>query len=525
MAIKLASNLSRNRYGVLHFRLAVPPDVRSHFEVREIYRSLRTASIKDAAHQAQTLSIAFKRAFAAIRQQSMSAKKKTPTAPSGEAEPLSVGLQMEFYPTGGLSKFLAEPHDTPEVIQAALATVATMAVNQAPALTTAPPTPPSLLMSSYVEAWLDSVPVEHRQNDKTIASYRAGVHTFIKIVGDKPLREFSFADQNRFDDVIVRLPANSTKLAVSRDLSIDEMLLIGLPPISIVNAKNIARRSTNFLKWACKREGFKCPFELCDDVKITKKKKGAKKRRAFTDDELRIVFNPEMFGKSAQAGPYIFWLPLIGVHTGMRINEIGQLLLSDLAIKDGVHCFDVNDEPDQYEEADLIGELSKSVKTEAAKRLVPVHSRLIELGLLDYADALQKAGHKRLFPDLSDEGRDGPGQPASKQFARHCDRIGLTDKELVFHSFRHGAVGRMRSAGVQKELRMVVVGHSALEDTHDGYGDVNNDHSIVSKQGAIEALNFDCALDYVALRTAAPMIRDLEQALTRIARRAKKPAK
>lgn len=63
-----------------------------------------------------------------------------------------------------------------------------------------------------------------------------------------------------------------------------------------------------------------------------KKLKSAKKRRAFTDDELRVVFNPATLGKSTQASPYMFWLPLIGAHTGMRINEIAQLLLSDLVM-------------------------------------------------------------------------------------------------------------------------------------------------------------------------------------------------
>jgi integrase len=146
------------------------------------------------------------------------------------------------------------------------------------------------------------------------------------------------------------------------------MLELGLKPISILNAKNIARRTNVFLKWAFRREFSKPPFELLDDVKLTKKKKGAKKRRAFTDEELRIVFNPVTLGKSTQPSPYMFWLPLIGVHTGMRINEISQLNLADLVIRDGIPCFNVTDEPDPEEEAELLETAAKSVKTEAAKR-------------------------------------------------------------------------------------------------------------------------------------------------------------
>jgi hypothetical protein len=51
----------------LHFRIAIPPDLRPHFTTQEIYRSLRTASIHEAATAAQTLSIDLKRIFTALR--------------------------------------------------------------------------------------------------------------------------------------------------------------------------------------------------------------------------------------------------------------------------------------------------------------------------------------------------------------------------------------------------------------------------------------------------------------------------
>ena len=53
MAIKLPSHLHRSRSGILHFRIAIPPDLRHHFASREIYRSLRTPNVRDAASAAQ----------------------------------------------------------------------------------------------------------------------------------------------------------------------------------------------------------------------------------------------------------------------------------------------------------------------------------------------------------------------------------------------------------------------------------------------------------------------------------------
>jgi len=50
MPIKLPSHLCRSRSGILHFRITIPPDLRSHFDSKEIHRSLGTASVRDAQY-------------------------------------------------------------------------------------------------------------------------------------------------------------------------------------------------------------------------------------------------------------------------------------------------------------------------------------------------------------------------------------------------------------------------------------------------------------------------------------------
>lgn len=81
MAIRLPSHPHRARSGILHFRIAIPPDLRQHFKTREIYRSLCTASVHEAATAAQTLLIDLKRVFTALRQKSMSNENKPPQDP------------------------------------------------------------------------------------------------------------------------------------------------------------------------------------------------------------------------------------------------------------------------------------------------------------------------------------------------------------------------------------------------------------------------------------------------------------
>ncbi|MFC5549524.1 DUF6538 domain-containing protein [Massilia aerilata] len=522
MAIKLPSHLHRARSGILHFRIAIPPDLYRHFTIREIYRSLRTASVHEAVPTAQALARAAKRVFLQLRAQSMSSSKKPLAGPSDDSEWGVISeISFDEFMRPKL-KLTPEPEDTPEDrVQAQVEFMQAVGIAGAGAATSAS-SPPSVstatgttiganaqFLSDYVERYLAYVLAHNKPTEKTLDSYRAAISLFIDIIGDKPLHALSVADQNRFEDVIRKVPVNRTKLAIARMLNIDEMTALDVPKLSPQTAKNTAQRTNNFLSWAFRREGNKPPFELMGNVRIKERAKTVH-RRAFTDDELHTLFSPTTYAQGRQQSPYMYWLPLIGLHTGMRLNEIAQLALADIGAQGGIACFHVTDDGDDERE----GRRAKRVKTDAGRRIVPVHHALLNLGLLEYVQTVRQDGHSFLFPELTG-GRDGPGQPASKQFARYCDRVGLKDPDLVFHSFRHGAVGRMRAAGIAKELRMIVVGHSPADDVHDGYGDIKNDFSIVDRKAAIDALKFDNVLDYDRLRLLHPTLAELRQAVTR----------
>ncbi len=94
MAFKLPSHLRRSRSGVLHFRIAIPSDLQHYFNTNEIYRSLKTVSVRKATPAAQTLSIAFKRVFSEIRQRPMSDQNKAPKNPL--IDPVRLNELMRF---------------------------------------------------------------------------------------------------------------------------------------------------------------------------------------------------------------------------------------------------------------------------------------------------------------------------------------------------------------------------------------------------------------------------------------------
>lgn len=511
MPYRLPSHLHRNRCGILHFRIAIPADLRHHFGTAEVYRSLGTAKVTEAALPAQTLALSFKALFRQLRDSSMCATKKKLSSDDGTIIEFITEINFDEFKRPKSIKFTSEPGDPPGSMESAIRAVLDVSPTARPVEVTSAQAVVDVSnpLSSYIEPYLRNAFTASSPDEKTLDSYRAAITLFIDIVGDKSLHELGVTDQNRFEDLIAKIPANRTKIAKARALSLDEMTALDVPKLSPQSAKNVAMRTNRFLAWAYRREGGKPPFELMGNVRITARSKTVQ-RRAFTDDELKTLFNPEIYAQGRQQRPYMYWVPLIGVHSGMRINEIAQLTIADIVLRDGIACFHVTDD-----DSDKVqGRRAKRVKTDAGRRVVPIHDALVNLGLLDYLGTVRQDGHSVLFPELIG-GRDGPGQAASKQFGRYCDRVGLNNPDLVFHSFRHGAIGRMRAAGIAKELRKIVVGHSAAEDTHDTYGDIKNDFSIADRKKAIDALDFKNALDYDGLKKLRPTVFDLSTALAR----------
>jgi len=79
MAYRLPAHLHRNRHGVLYFRLTVPGDIRHLLNQREIYRSLHTSSVRQAADAAQTLRIELGAIFSELRATIMPEQEKAAT--------------------------------------------------------------------------------------------------------------------------------------------------------------------------------------------------------------------------------------------------------------------------------------------------------------------------------------------------------------------------------------------------------------------------------------------------------------
>ncbi len=157
--------------------------------------------------------------------------------------------------------------------------------------------------------------------------------------------------------------------------------------------------------------------------------------------------------------PHQKWGPLIGLYTGARLNEIAQIDLADIYQKQDVWVFDLNDEGED-----------KQLKTVASSRLVPVHQKLIDHGLLEYIDELRSRNAQKLFPDLPNTVEHGRGRNIGRWFnERLLPELGIKDKGLVFHSLRHTVVTRLSRADVPEPIVKAIVGHAQQGVTQQHY--------------------------------------------------------
>jgi integrase len=195
-------------------------------------------------------------------------------------------------------------------------------------------------------------------------------------------------------------------------------------------------------------------------------------RRPFTKDELGKLFKDPLFtqpwsvaqSKSAVSDITLRWLFLLGLMTGGRIEELGQVLLTDVKTEMRVRYIDVTDYVDPEAETE-----ANRVKTEGSRRVLPLHPKLVELGFMEYVERQRASGALRLFPDLKADKLGVKTKEASRRAARVIDQAVSKDPRIVFYSFRHTFKDLCRDADVPKDVHDQLTGH-APADVGGGYG-------------------------------------------------------
>ena len=207
-----------------------------------------------------------------------------------------------------------------------------------------------------------------------------------------------------------------------------------------------------------------------------------KKSNSIT--ELQAVFDgwiyrPTNIHNNTSVYPYQFWMPLIAAFSAMRIAEIAGLTPGDIVERDGIWCMKIEENK----------EIGKRVKTLSSKRLVPIHSKLRELGFIEYANSRRKSRSTMLFEGISYNKKNGWGHAASTFFTRvpsestphggYFYSVGIhmsAHDGRDMHSFRHTMIDELKNCGESENYSEYIVesisGHQKRQKTEaDHYGD------------------------------------------------------
>ncbi|MFD6321017.1 DUF6538 domain-containing protein [Methylorubrum thiocyanatum] len=223
--------------------------------------------------------------------------------------------------------------------------------------------------------------------------------------GERPIREISREECKAFRAAVQALPTNATKRFPGRPLvEAAKLTTSEVDRLSATTVNHYLTSLATLFNYA-EKEGW-----LSQSPARGLAVKGVKKRHRrdpFTTAELTAIFQAPLYtgcqddgNGYAKPGPDKprrgrFWIPLIGLYTGMRQGEIAQLRTEDVRLFQDVLCIFITADGGDVDEADR-----RRVKTEAGERYVPVHPTLEKIGFSQYVEQMRNIESNRLFPNI-----------------------------------------------------------------------------------------------------------------------------
>lgn len=214
---------------------------------------------------------------------------------------------------------------------------------------------------------------------------------------------------------------------------------------------------------------FNNPFEGLKILNRAELKKVTNSFKPFTMDELKIIFDVERYRAYYKKNIQLYFVPLIQLYSSMRVEEASQLHLDDIRQENGIYYFNLNDDED------------KSLKTINAFRNIPVHSKLIEIGLIKYYEERKKLGKRTLF--------DNQGEYVTTEFGAYLKKLEIKKTARVHgtHSLRQNFNNALIDKDVISDVRCRLCGHELVGTNATVYG---KDYKVEELKRYIELVQF-----------------------------------
>lgn len=291
-----------------------------------------------------------------------------------------------------------------------------------------------------------------RKQTNTKTQKEATFNLFASYFGERPIRQVGRADASTFVDALRELDPGWSRTGKAKDKAVQptwrELLKEfggrseGLSDATV--NRHIATLSALW-KWAEEREHCDGRNPFAGHRRNLKEGRNKRGYVAWQPKELRALFDPPP--KRTDVTDVM----LVGMFTGMRLNEIASLTYGQIREEEGVTVLEITD-----------------AKTKAGERLVPLHPKL---GWLKKR-AKGQPPEARVWPKFVAEGPGGkPGGDVGKEFSRFKIAKGFNDRRKAFHSFRKNVVGQLEAARIPENEVALLVGHEKPGFTFRTYGE------------------------------------------------------
>ena len=268
---------------------------------------------------------------------------------------------------------------------------------------------------------------------------------FLYFKEDTPVYKITRDNLLEFRDLLYKIPTKLAQKSKYKDKSLSQILKLGEKDdkLSEPTIQKYMIRVIQFFNY-CFDSGYigksitakmNVKIDIDPSERAVLPYEASEARKIF-----EIVTSIKQSGKSPSSrieASELYYVTMIAAYSGMRIKEITQLHKEDITLKDGIYCFNINTND------------GKTTKTKNSIRFVPIHSKLIDLGLLEYVNS-KKSGNifKVSNKDFSEIFR-------SQIQRKFIDK----DSKKTFYSFRHYFIDYLVQREVEANLIAQIVGH------------------------------------------------------------------
>lgn len=428
--IKVQIRYVFSRGDTLYWQRRVPKDLESRYGGPKVIKvNLNTTDLHRAAQQVERLNKQFEAEWEAMRGN----KRLTPANVRTQALLLLKKWNLAPYPADNDEASIDHFIDTHFVTQREAAAKKTdnpdetyrslqpehyaspVEVKALELLTTKP----QFLLSDAVKVYLDG---HRKKSDEEFRKYTERTwNKLIDVIGDKPFKELSRDDANRFRDDVLADCKTTTALRLIRTLA---------AVVNTVIKERELDRSNPFT-------GVRIP-----DLGVD-----AKKRKPFTTEALKKITEA-----CKATDDDMRWMLALQIDLGCRIGEVAGLALADLVLDAEIPHVDFQPHP------------WRSLKTAPSKRKVPLVG--VALWAAQRIKESATEGQRMVFPRYCTE-KQCKSTHASNTLN---DWIRARGVDKTTHEFRHTMADRLREVGCPEDIRKSIGGWAG-DGVASKYGD------------------------------------------------------